>query len=310
MTSGYRYLRGDGRHGAPAVPRGNFEWSRCSRRSFLLRRAVAAVGECINYLFDPKNTQSDSGQAISAGIQRCTCTGWVFLLDVAEPGRARWVCAGPSRGEDWAVLVTNEEDDGEPVLTRRITSFRRVGDLYRRDQEVHRQRLMPGRAGGPASWYRLSSAYPRGVWHVAVREGPRSLCWLGSRDSGILSRKERLPGLREDCILGTRSASSHVTAATHGLFSAHGPGMAMAAEGDWPMTSGRSHGYRAGAGCMSPSTRAPDDRPVLNVTVLEPRGRGRTDERRSSGCSWLRRSLDGECRPGGPRSVRFRNDRS
>jgi hypothetical protein len=28
------------------------------------------------------------------------------------------------------------------LLTRRITSFRKVGDLYRRDEETHRLRLM------------------------------------------------------------------------------------------------------------------------------------------------------------------------
>ena len=40
------------------------------------------------------------------------------------------------------MLVTNEEDRQRQLLTRHITSFRRVGDLYRRDQEVHRQRLL------------------------------------------------------------------------------------------------------------------------------------------------------------------------
>jgi hypothetical protein len=40
------------------------------------------------------------------------------------------------------VLVTTEEDPPHGVLTRRITSFRKVGDLYRRDHEVHRQRLI------------------------------------------------------------------------------------------------------------------------------------------------------------------------
>jgi hypothetical protein len=40
------------------------------------------------------------------------------------------------------VLVANEEDRRRRLLTRRITTFRRVGDLYRRDMEVHRQRLL------------------------------------------------------------------------------------------------------------------------------------------------------------------------
>jgi hypothetical protein len=40
------------------------------------------------------------------------------------------------------VLVTTEEDERAGILTRRITSFRRVGDLYRRDHEVHTLRLI------------------------------------------------------------------------------------------------------------------------------------------------------------------------
>ena len=40
------------------------------------------------------------------------------------------------------MLVTTEEDRQRQRLTRRITSFRRMGDLYRRDHEVHRQRLL------------------------------------------------------------------------------------------------------------------------------------------------------------------------
>jgi hypothetical protein len=44
-------------------------------------------------------------------------------------------------GKDWAVLVTAEEDRRRGQLTRRITSFRKVGELYRRDEEIHRLRL-------------------------------------------------------------------------------------------------------------------------------------------------------------------------
>ena len=44
---------------------------------------------------------------------------------------------------------------------------------------------------------------------------------------------------------------------------------------------------------MRPLRCALDDRPVLNVSLEGPRGqRLRTDERRSSACSWLRRSLE------------------
>ena len=44
-------------------------------------------------------------------------------------------------GEDWAVLSEREEDAERGTLVRRIVSFRKVGEHYRRDDEVHRVRL-------------------------------------------------------------------------------------------------------------------------------------------------------------------------
>ena len=40
------------------------------------------------------------------------------------------------------MLVVAEEDARRRVLIRYITSFRRVGELYRRDAETHRLRLI------------------------------------------------------------------------------------------------------------------------------------------------------------------------
>jgi SAM-dependent methyltransferase len=109
--------------------------------------AVTAVGECFNFLFDPGNTD----QALAKLLRRihdALCPGGLLLFDVAEPGRVPG--QGPRRdyreGEDWAVLVTAEEDRRRRLLTRRITSFRKVGKLYRREQEVHQLRLLTGAA--------------------------------------------------------------------------------------------------------------------------------------------------------------------
>ena len=38
--------------------------------------------------------------------------------------------------------MTAEEDQTNRLLTRTITTFRKVGKLYRRDQEIHRLRLV------------------------------------------------------------------------------------------------------------------------------------------------------------------------
>jgi SAM-dependent methyltransferase len=107
--------------------------------------AVAAVGECFNYLFDSQNNPSSLSNLLTR-IHGALEPGGVLLFDVAEPGRVPG--GGPLRsfreGDDWAVLVTGEEDRRSGILTRRIVSFRRTGDLYRRDQAIHRQRLIPG----------------------------------------------------------------------------------------------------------------------------------------------------------------------
>ncbi len=127
------------------VPRGQFRVESLHTAEFPRSVAVAAVGECINYLFDSGNTKSSLAKLLRR-IHQSLVSGGLFLLDVAEPGRVPGTGIGRSyfEGDDWAVLVTNEEDRGRKLLTRRITSFRRVGDLYRRDQEVHRQRLLAG----------------------------------------------------------------------------------------------------------------------------------------------------------------------
>ena len=44
-------------------------------------------------------------------------------------------------GEDWAALSEREEDYERGTMERRIVSFRKVGEHYRRIDEVHRVRL-------------------------------------------------------------------------------------------------------------------------------------------------------------------------
>jgi SAM-dependent methyltransferase len=106
--------------------------------------AVAAVGEVFNYLFDPENTATSLSKLLRR-IHAALAPGGLLLFDVAGPGRVPG--RGPRRnfaeGDDWAVLATIEEDTRSRILTRSITSFRQVGELFRRDREVHRQRLIP-----------------------------------------------------------------------------------------------------------------------------------------------------------------------
>lgn len=147
---GYRTLGIDISEGMIAlarkhVPDGEFRVESVLSASLPRCVAVAAVGECLNYLFDPANTKPKLIK-LYRRIHTALEPGGFLIMDVAEPGRAsgRVPARTYREGKDWAVLVTNEEDRVRRILTKRITSFRRCGDLYRRDHEVHQQRLIEG----------------------------------------------------------------------------------------------------------------------------------------------------------------------
>jgi len=104
--------------------------------------AVTAISEVLNYLFDAEN--EDRGLAHLFGrVHGALAPGGVFVFDLLEPGQVPEgdVARGFRVGEDWAVLSEREEDAQRGMLTRRITSFRKVGEHYRRDDEAHRVRL-------------------------------------------------------------------------------------------------------------------------------------------------------------------------
>jgi SAM-dependent methyltransferase len=113
--------------------------------------AVTSLGECFNYLVDDRfdDRPGDGAKGSRAlgdlfgRIHAALRPGGILVFDVVEPGQVR----GPEprrvqrQAADWAVLVEVEEAPAERLLTRRITTFRRHGELFRRDEEVHRQRL-------------------------------------------------------------------------------------------------------------------------------------------------------------------------
>jgi SAM-dependent methyltransferase len=122
--------------------------ARFRQESFLKARlppcvAVTSIGECLSYLFDQHNSTKELGRLFGR-IFDALRRGGVLVFDILEPGQIRG--REPRRshyreGQDWAVLVQVEEDPEQHLLTRRITSFRKVGAFYRRSAEVHRVRL-------------------------------------------------------------------------------------------------------------------------------------------------------------------------
>jgi SAM-dependent methyltransferase len=103
--------------------------------------AVISIGECLNYLFD---SSSDAIlDALFRRIYAALTTGGVFLFDAVVPGQVPpgEIVKSFTEGQDWIVLVEKQEDLEQQILTRRIVTLRQIGDLYRRTDEVHRQRL-------------------------------------------------------------------------------------------------------------------------------------------------------------------------
>jgi SAM-dependent methyltransferase len=102
--------------------------------------AVTALGEVFNYRFDAQNTWPQL-VGLFERIFTALAPGGLLIFDVAGPGR----CPTPKQlfhgGDDWMVLVDTVEDAVAATLTRKITTFRRVGDLYRRADEVHHLQL-------------------------------------------------------------------------------------------------------------------------------------------------------------------------
>lgn len=105
--------------------------------------AVTAIGEVLNYLFDPANDETTRTDLFRR-VYQALVPGGVLLFDVAGPERAR--PGEPYRtfaaGADWAVLVETDLESATGLLMRTITSFRQVGSLYRRGAEVHRLALV------------------------------------------------------------------------------------------------------------------------------------------------------------------------
>ncbi|MEJ7842205.1 MAG: methyltransferase domain-containing protein [Rubrobacter sp.] len=137
--------------------------------------AVTAVSEVLNYLFDPENEERGL-ERVFGRVYEALRPGGVFVFDVLGPGQVpKGTSKSFSEGSGWAVLSEKVEDRERGTLTRRIVSFRKVGEHYRRDGEVHRVRLYGpeevedklGRAGFEAGTVRAYGRYPLAENHAA-----------------------------------------------------------------------------------------------------------------------------------------------
>ena len=97
---------------------------------------ITALGEAICYAF----AADENGAALQRffrRVWRALRPGGIFIFDAAPPS----LLNGHWSGDGWAVLVEKSIDRDRSLLTRHITTFRRVGRLYRHAEETHLVRL-------------------------------------------------------------------------------------------------------------------------------------------------------------------------
>lgn len=102
------------------------------------RDAILAAGEVFGYQLDERIDTT----SLERVLTRCASAlhpGGLLLFDLAGPNRAP---PAPRRswneGEGWAALVETEAEPGGERLTRRIITFRDLGDgRFRRGEEIH-----------------------------------------------------------------------------------------------------------------------------------------------------------------------------
>jgi SAM-dependent methyltransferase len=95
---------------------------------------VLAIGEVINYAFDPRAGPAGLDRLVGR-VAAALAPGGLFLLDTAEPGRAGPCAYKWTDTPGWTVCGMVEEAGDR--LTRQIVTFVRDGDRYRREDETH-----------------------------------------------------------------------------------------------------------------------------------------------------------------------------
>ena len=106
-------------------------------------RAVTALGEPFNYLFDKRNGQTALTRLFRR-IHSALEPNGLLIFDVAEPGRDENRAPSWWGGEDWYCLTQFETNHLKQRLTRHCVTFRQVGELYRKSEERHELQLFRG----------------------------------------------------------------------------------------------------------------------------------------------------------------------
>jgi SAM-dependent methyltransferase len=100
--------------------------------------AVIATGEALTYL-PPRITPTAHLRRHIRRVSGALVPGGLFIFDaITEGGSTPMSYRTWRAAHDWAVLADVAEDRRRHIVTRRITTFARVGSTYRRSYTEHR----------------------------------------------------------------------------------------------------------------------------------------------------------------------------
>ncbi|MFY9488503.1 MAG: class I SAM-dependent methyltransferase [Solirubrobacterales bacterium] len=100
-------------------------------------RAVTAIGEAFNYLFDPRAGIS-AMRGVFARAFAALAPGGLLIFDVAQPGRGMpRLEHNIFQGDGWRATSEVIEQPGANLLQRRVTTVRQIGREARSSEELH-----------------------------------------------------------------------------------------------------------------------------------------------------------------------------
>ena len=122
------------------LPQGKFRRASLEDQPLPECQAITALGETLNYTRSVQPARRLS--QFFARAHRALTPNGLLIFDIREPlNRGELAPNHQWQGEDWACLVRQELTRRGRTLTRHVTSFRQLGKLYRREDEIHVQHL-------------------------------------------------------------------------------------------------------------------------------------------------------------------------
>lgn len=120
------------------APKATFQRASFLDYEFPPCQAVTAIGEVFTYQFDERNSLQTL-QELWTRIYRQLLPGGYLIFDLLEPGMLNGApeFSRIAEGKDWTIFVHYKENVTARTFSRDITAFRRIGDLYRKSNELH-----------------------------------------------------------------------------------------------------------------------------------------------------------------------------